>query len=152
MLRGDGRGAFEDVTVRAHLLDIYNLDYSAFDLEDPGIIAKLQALRIGFHQNGKALAHGDLNGDGYVDLIGTNSSGRIWVGGSTDEQARVRGPIFVWLNVEGGITGSPCAWPAAWHRRHRQQRRWHRGTGLCEDRSGKRLGVAHPGAGGSRRL
>ena len=102
MLRGDGRGAFEDVTVRAHLLDIYNLDYSAFDLEDPDIIAKLQALRIGFHQNGKALAHGDLNGDGYVDLIGTNSSGRIWVGGSTDEQARVRGPIFVWLNGGGG--------------------------------------------------
>ena len=57
--------------------------------------------RVGFHENGKGLAHGDLNGDGYVDLIGTNSSGRVRVQGSNSEMVYARGPIFLWLNGGG---------------------------------------------------
>ena len=95
MMRGDGRGSFEDITVRAHLLDVYNVKYSRYDLADPEVQDKLRDLRIGFHQNGKGLAHGDLDGDGYVDLIGTNSSGKLIDGDTTVMQ---RGPVFVWMN------------------------------------------------------
>ena len=50
-----------------------------------------------YHENGKGLAHGDLNGDGYVDLIGTNSSGPVWSGTLDDAP----GPFFVWINGGG---------------------------------------------------
>ena len=35
MLRADGQGSFEDITVRAHLLDIQDFDWSSIDLETP---------------------------------------------------------------------------------------------------------------------
>ena len=101
MLRGDGQGSFEDITVRSRLLDILGVDYSSLDPDDPATQLKLRELRVGFHENGKGLAHGDLNGDGYVDLIGTNSSGRVRVSGSGSEFVYARGPIFVWLNGGG---------------------------------------------------
>ena len=78
MLKGDGRGAFEDITVRARLLDIRDVDYSILDVDDPDFNADKQRISNRFHLNGKGLAHGDLNGDGYLDLIGTNSSGPRW--------------------------------------------------------------------------
>ena len=104
MLRGDGRGSFEDITVRSHLLDILNVDYAYFEPEGPGTSTwqqrlRAQNLRVDFHENGKGLAHGDLNGDGYVDLIGTNSSGPV--NGDDYASAQVRGPVFVWLNGGG---------------------------------------------------
>ncbi len=99
MLRGDGRGSFEDITVRARLLDIQDFDYSSLDPRDPGVPARLRELRVKLHENGKGLAHGDFNGDGYVDLIGTNSSGPIVI--ELFETHDLRGPIFLWLNGGG---------------------------------------------------
>ena len=101
MLRGDGGGHFEDITVRAQLLDVLGVDYDSLLPNDQGTQARLRELRVGFHENGKGLAHGDLNGDGYVDLIGTNSSGRVRVDGSNSEMVYARGPVFVWMNGGG---------------------------------------------------
>ena len=56
LLRGNGRGAFEDITVRAHLLDIENVDYSLLDPNDPNFDAQRQRISPNFHENGKALA------------------------------------------------------------------------------------------------
>ena len=96
MLESDGHGAFRDITVRAHLLDIDRVDYSVLDPEDPRFDAEAQRIRPWFHENGKGLAHGDLNGDGFVDLIGTNSSGFVY--GKTAKQP---GPLYIWLNGGG---------------------------------------------------
>ncbi len=92
MLRGDGQGGFEDITVRARLLDVAGANY-------------VKGLKIGpeHHENGKGLAHGDLNGDGYVDLIGTNSSGPGVPDPFSDTPTPelTPGPLFVWLNGGG---------------------------------------------------
>ena len=99
MLRRVNSG-FEDITVRARLLDITGVYYRLLGLED-----NLEELRISpkFHENGKGLAHGDLNNDGYLDLVGTNSSGDKY---RTDKPSiammdKVPGPIFVWMNGGG---------------------------------------------------
>ena len=44
MLRGDGSGGFEDITVRARLLDIVDVDYSIVDPTDPGFDAVRQRI------------------------------------------------------------------------------------------------------------
>ncbi len=99
MLEGDGRGSFRDITVRAHLLDIEGVDYSILDPQDPRFDPEKQRIQGRFHENGKGLAHGDLNGDGYVDLIGTNSSGFIYQ--SPPNAVPKPGPLFVWMNGGG---------------------------------------------------
>ncbi len=100
MLRGDGVGGFEDITVRARLLDILGVNYE--DLDDPDSILSMRARKINnrFHENGKGLAHGDLDGDGYVDLVGVNSSGEIWEGRYTTVTV-APAPIFLWVNGGG---------------------------------------------------
>ncbi len=98
MLEGDGRGAFRDITVRAHLLDIDLVDYSILERENPTPLLDAYRINPRFHENGKGLAHGDLNGDGYVDLIGTNSRGFISIGPQITE---LPGPLFVWMNGGG---------------------------------------------------
>ena len=105
MLRGDGRGGFEDITVRAHLLDIVDVDYGALGANDNTEETRLDT---DYHENGKGLAHGDLNGDGYVDLIATNSSGDVYRTAPISMGVNIapirvpqRGPIFVWLNGGG---------------------------------------------------
>jgi hypothetical protein len=99
MLRGDGLGAFEDITVRARLLDIVDVDYASLDESDPEVTDKTWKLRVRLHENGKGVAHGDFNGDGYVDLIGTNSSGPVVDHSYFLEDKR--GPLFLWLNGGG---------------------------------------------------
>lgn len=100
MLRGDGVGGFEDITVRARLLDILGVNYE--DLDDPDSILSMRARKINnrFHENGKGLAHGDLTGDGFVDLVGVNSSGEIWEGRETTITV-APAPIFMWINGGG---------------------------------------------------
>ena len=105
LLRGDGQGSFEDITVRAHLLDIVDVDYSAIGANKDSEETRLDT---GYHENGKGLAHGDLNGDGYVDLIATNSSGDVYrtapISMGVDIapiRIQERGPVFVWLNGGG---------------------------------------------------
>ena len=101
MLRNDGTGSFEDITVRAHLLDIFGVDYSVVDPSDPRFDAVAQRIDPRFHENGKGLAHGDFNGDGYVDLVGTNSSGTVWTTGGAESLANAPGPTFLWINGGG---------------------------------------------------
>lgn len=105
MLRGDDNGAFEDITVRARLLDITHVSYDGLAGDQAARVnpETLKARRIDrqLHENGKGLAHGDLNGDGFVDLIGTNSSGDIYIPGlpgGPPATAPRTGPLFVWLN------------------------------------------------------
>ena len=76
-----------------------DFDYSSIDPRDPGITTRLTGLLVALHENGKGLAHGDFNGDGYVDLIATKSSGPVVVSRSRTEM--LRGPIFLWMNVGG---------------------------------------------------
>ena len=113
MLRGDGRGSFADVTVRARLLNIVGVDYAGLDAGASGppnpTDLKLRRIDRMNHENGKGLAHGDLNGDGYVDLIATNSSGERYVGEPNAITGRrstapAPGPVFMWLN--GGGSGN----------------------------------------------
>ncbi len=100
LMRNDGAGGFEDITVRARVLDIADVDYSILDPADPAFDAVRQRIAIRFHENGKGVAHGDLNGDGFVDLVGTNSSGNIWEGNSENLVASP-GPVMVWMNGGG---------------------------------------------------
>ena len=110
MLRGYDGGAFEDITVRAHLLDISRVNYDDLDnlptvSEDP-IAARLRRINAKSHEDGKGVAHGDFNGDGYVDLIATNSRGELFVGPYDDKTGTAPseekpGPMFVWMNGGG---------------------------------------------------
>ena len=100
MLRGDRAGGFEDVTIETRLLDVQDVDYSILDPTDSRFDSDKQRISAAFHENGKGLAKGDLNGDGYVDLVATNSSGDLY-----DDSGNVvftKGPLFVWLNQGSG--------------------------------------------------
>jgi hypothetical protein len=138
LMRNDGTGGFEDITVRAGVLDIVGVDYSILDPTDPAFDAVRQRIAIRFHENGKGLAHGDLNGDGFLDLVGTNSSGNIWEGNSENLVASP-GPIMVWMN--GGGDGH-------WLTLRLQGRMGIDGTGSNADGIGARVFLtAESGAG-----
>ena len=92
----EGRG-FEDVTVEARLLDILGVRYDELHRLAPGQDPAAFKVSARYHENGKSLARGDLNGDGFADLIGANSSGLDFIGdGQQFEKAL--GPVFVWIN------------------------------------------------------
>jgi hypothetical protein len=97
MLEGFGDGSFRDITIEAQLLDILGVDYSERGPDDPRNSLNARKMNPKYHENGKGLAHGDLNGDGFVDLIGTNSSGPVWEG-VIGTMTHVDGPLFVWMN------------------------------------------------------
>lgn len=96
MLRGDGAGQFEDITVEAQLLDIQGVNYGVLDPNDPEFDPDRQRMDRKFHENGKGLAKCDLNGDGTVDLLGTNSNGPVFIADKTIDF--FRGPLFLWMS------------------------------------------------------
>ncbi|MBR62298.1 MAG: hypothetical protein CL904_06590 [Dehalococcoidia bacterium] len=100
LLRNTGSGDFEDITVEARILDIADVDYSVLDISSKEFNPQSQRISPRFHENGKGVAHGDLNGDGYVDIVGTNSSGNIWTG-DFENLVAAPGPVFIWLNGGG---------------------------------------------------
>ena len=169
MLRGDGAGSFRDITVAAHLLDIADVNY--VDLERKKITPSMARVSLEFHENGKGLAHGDLNRDGFVDLIGTNSSGDVF----TDPERVVPGSTKIQVHIAAtaddivSSTGSRAAlrldkWrrtqsldhsATTWthgYRRYRQQRRWHRRSRNGEDEDCGLANLAGAGPGSSRRF
>ena len=96
MLRGDGEGSFEDITVESQLLDIQGVNYGVVDPNSPEFDRDRQRMDRKFHENGKGLAKCDLNGDGTVDLLGTNSNGPVFIAEKTIDF--FRGPLFLWMS------------------------------------------------------
>ena len=100
MLRNLGGKGFEDLTVETRLIDVQGVRYDDIDTLEPGQDPASIKLTPRYHENGKGLAHGDLNGDGYVDLIGTNSGGMMFTGEGYDADY-APGPTFMWINEPG---------------------------------------------------
>ena len=100
MLRNDRGQGFQDVTVETRLLDILGVKYDRLHELISGGNPLSYKLSAKYHENGKGVAHGDLNGDGYVDLIGSNSSG-LDFGGDGQQYDWVPGPLFMWINQTG---------------------------------------------------
>lgn len=110
MLRSLGNGAFDDITVRARLLDIARVNYEGLADDETAkenpVALKIRRIDTALHENGKGLAHGDLNADGYTDLVATNSSGPIFSGPFDPATGRAPtrdapGPMFIWLSGGG---------------------------------------------------
>lgn len=101
MLRNIDNDAFEDITVRAQLLDVERVIYDKIDPLEPERNNLIHRADTKYHENGKGVAHGDLNGDGYLDLIGSNSKGALWEDPRLGSYIETGGPLFVWINAGG---------------------------------------------------
>ena len=100
MLRNMEGNGFEDLTVETRLIDVQGVRYDEIPTLEPGQDPAAIKLTPRYHENGKGLAHGDLNGDGYADLIGTNSGGLLFTGEGYDSDY-APGPTFMWINGTG---------------------------------------------------
>ncbi|MAE80040.1 MAG: hypothetical protein CL695_00475 [Chloroflexi bacterium] len=89
-------GIFRDSTVEAKLLDILAVDYSNLSNAESNESLTKRRLGLQFHENGKGVAVGDLNSDGFTDLIVTNSNGETF--DSEGNRNAESGPLFVWIN------------------------------------------------------
>ncbi len=98
LMQNSGEG-FKDVTFEARVINSLAVDYSS-DLP-PGSDAEAERRRIGaqFHENGKGVAVADLDGDGFLDMIATNSNGESF--DESGQRIAVSGPLFVWMNGGG---------------------------------------------------
>ena len=81
------------------MIDSLAVDYSVLDPNDGDFDSTKQRLGVEFHENGKGVAIGDLDGNGFIDVIGTNSNGETF--NSKGERTVAGGPLFVWMNSGG---------------------------------------------------
>ncbi|NQW19303.1 MAG: VCBS repeat-containing protein [Chloroflexi bacterium] len=132
LLQNDGNGAFTDVTAEARIIDSLAVDYSVLDPGHHDFNAVQQRLGSEFHENGKGVAVGDLNSDGFVDVIGTNSNGETF--DANGERVVASGPLFVWMN-----SGSDNHWISF----RLQGRMAIDGTGSNADAIGAKVTVTH---------
>jgi hypothetical protein len=138
MLQNTGSGGFRDITVESGMIDSLGVDYSILDPDDPDFSAIKQRLGIEFHENGKGVAVGDLNGDGAIDVIATNSNGESFDSGG--EPVVAGGPLFVWMN-----SGNDNNWVSF----RLSGRMAIDGTGSNADAIGARVMVTHTGPDGA---
>jgi uncharacterized membrane protein YraQ (UPF0718 family) len=99
MLQNTGDASFRDITVESRTIDALAVDYSILDPHHHDFSASKQRLGPEYHENGKGVAVGDLNADGFIDVIGTNSNGETF--NHDGEQEIASGPLFVWMNGGG---------------------------------------------------
>ena len=162
MLRSLGNGAFDDITVRARLLDISRVNYDGLEEDEAAkenpVALKIRRIDTALHENGKGLAHGDLNGDGYTDLIATNSSGPIFSGpfdpaaGQGPHPRRSRPHVRLAQRRRRKQLAHPPPQRTHGHRPHRQQRRRHRRARLCHHPTGRQRASTCAGPGSHRRF
>ena len=136
MLQNTGDKSFKDVTVESRTIDALAVDYSLLDSEHPSFNAPKQRLGGMYHENGKGVAVGDLNADGFIDVIGTNSNGETF---NRDGELEVAsGPLFVWMNGGGDNN---------WISFRLQGRMAVDGTGSNADGIGAKVSVFHNSEG-----
>jgi hypothetical protein len=96
MLQNTGSGDFRDITVESRVIDALAVDYLEIYPDAPDLTLTGRRLGPEYRENGKGVAIGDLNGDGLLDIIGTNSNGETF--DRNGDRTVVGGPLFVWLN------------------------------------------------------
>jgi hypothetical protein len=139
MLQNSGDGTFKDITAESHLVDALAVDYSVLDPKNNDFNASEQRIGLEFHENGKGVAVGDLDGDGFIDVIGTNSNGETFT--ADGDRAVVSGPLFVWMNSGGDNR---------WVSFRLTGRRAIDGTGSNADAIGAKITITHTAQEGTK--
>ena len=92
---------FRDITIESQLLDVSRARYSKLDPNNIYKDISLHRISPLYHENGKGVVHIDINNDGYLDLIGSNSKGALWEDAKQASFIETGGPIFTWVNPGG---------------------------------------------------